>query len=249
MPEPEEIKVPKVKKGISIKFIILGVVGYLSVLGLMIVGIVYFLKPDPTPMVTVQPTLIPTTNPNQSAQKSDNVIDPDIKRLVDNLIEEPENIDISDLVNELKEIEYKSNLRYKMEQDSIARLQAERETRIARAKLEQLKIETAKLIAARPKYKDTLKEKPEAGSGQNQAKSAAALVRTESKKGYKQLAKIYSSMKPADAAKILDKMDTRLVVNLLANMKDRNAAKILSSLKPEKAARISKKISDKLAQI
>ena len=56
-------------------------------------------------------------------------------------------------------------------------------------------------------------------------------------------------MKPKDAAKILDKMDTKLVVNLLATMKDRNAAKILSSFKPEKAARISKKINDKFAQI
>ena len=242
MPESEEVKsgadkieIPKVKKGISSKFIILGVFGYLSVLGLMIVGMVYFLKPDVTSVAIVQPAVNTATVQNNSTNKKD-LIDPDIKEAVEGYLDDPESIDISDLVNELKEIEYKRNLRYKMEQDSIARLQAERETKITRAKLEELKIQTAKLIAARPKPIAAEKEKAE-------TKNA------KSKKGLKQLAKIYSSMKPTDAAKILDKMDTKLVVNLLATMKDRNAAKILSSFKPEKAARISKKINDKFAQI
>ena len=256
MPESEEIKsgadkieIPKVKKGISSKFIILGVFGYLSVLGLMIVGMVYFLKPDVTPVVIAQPAVTATTVPKISTIKND-LIDPDIREAVEGYLDDPESIDISELVNELKEIEYKRNIRYKMEQDSIARLQAERETKITGAKLEELKIQTAKLIAARPKPVESKKEKAETESEKSGATKITLKDNAESKKrGLKQLAKIYSSMKPTDAAKILDKMDTKLVVNLLATMKDRNAAKILSSFKPEKAARISKKINDKFAQI
>ena len=255
MPESEDIKsgankieIPKVKKGISSKFIILGIFGYLSVLGLMIIGMVYFLKPDLTPVVILQPAVTATTVPKISTNKVV-LIDPDVKEAVENYLDDPESIDISDLVNELKEIEYKRNLRYKMEQDSIARLQAERETKITRAKLEELKIQTAKLIAARPKPIETEKEKAETESEKSGATQTTLIDNAASKKGLKQLAKIYSSMKPTDAAKILDKMDTKLVVNLLATMKDRNAAKILSSFKPEKAARISKKINDKFAQI
>lgn len=243
MPEPDEIKdgtdkieIPEVKKGVSYKLIILGVAGYLSVLVLMIIGMVYFLKPDLTPVVRVQPVVNTAPVPNNSAQ-NDDLNDPDIE-------DDPESVDISDLVKELKEIEYKSKLRHEMEQASIAQQQAERETKIARAKLEELKIQTAKMIAARPKQVKAVSDTEKELTTQ-----VSVLIGTESKKGFKQLAKIYSSMKPTDAAKILEKMETKLVVNLLANMKGRNAAKILSSFTPAKAARISKKISDKLAQI
>jgi len=244
----EKIEIPKDKKGISSKFIILGVVGYLSVLGLMVVGMVYFLKPDVTPVVNVQSAVTTTTVPDISSNIND-PNDPDINEAVEDFVDDPESVDISDLVTELREIEYKNNLRYKMEQDSIARLQAERETKIAKAKLEELKIQTAKLIAARPKPIEADNEKEESGSEDGPTTQAAANADNESKKGLKQLVKIYSSMKPTDAAKILDKMETKLVVNLLSTMKDRNAAKILSSFTPEKAARISKKINDKFTQI
>lgn len=255
MPDSDEIKndadkieIPKVKKGVSSKFIIFGIVGYLSVLVLMIVGMVYFLKPDVTPVVSVQPVVITTKTPVNPAQKNNandlDIIDPEVDKVVQDLANEPESVDISDLVSELKEIEYKSNLRHKMELASIAQQQAERETKIAQARLEELKIQTAKLIAARPKPV-AVENEPE----KEQTTQTRTVESSGSKKGFKQLAKIYSSMRPNDAAKILEKMETKLVVNLLANMKGRNAAKILSSFKPEKAARISKKISDKFAQI
>ena len=250
MPEPDEIKdgtdkieIPEVKKGVSYKFIILGVTGYLSVLVLMIIGMVYFLKPDLTPVVGVQPVVNTAPVPNNSAQ-NDDLNDPDIDNTMQDIEDDPESVDISDLVKELKEIEYKSKLRHEMEQASIAQQQAERETKIARAKLEELKIQTAKMIAARPKQVKAVSDTEKELTTQ-----VSVLIGKESKKGFKQLAKIYSSMRPTDAAKILEKMETKLVVNLLANMKGRNAAKILSSFTPAKAARISKKISDKLAQI
>jgi len=249
LPEPNEIKrgtdnieIPEVKKTISYKIIILGVSGYLTVLVLMIVGMVFFLKPDVTPVVSVQGVVNTTPVPINSTQNGE-VNDPDINKSVEVLLDEAESIDISDIVNELKGIEYNRNLRDKMEQDSVARLLAERQTKIAQARLEALKIETAKLISARPKSIDMVTE-PET----IQTTQTTELVKVELKDGFIQLAKIYSAMKPTDAAKILDKMETNLVVNLLSNMKNRNAAKILSSFAPKKAARISKKISDNFAQ-
>ena len=239
----ENIEIPKVKNNISYKIILLGVAGYLSVLVLMIVGMVFFLKPDVTPVVSLQPVAITTTVPNNSTQNV-NVNDPDINKAVRDFVDDPESIDISDIVAELKGIEYNRDLRTKMELDSIARLQAERQTKIAEARFEALKIETAKLISARPKSIEEITE-----TEKIQPTQTSELVEVELTNGIKQLAKIYSSMKPADAAKILNKMETKLVVNLLANMKNRTAAKILSSFTPEKAARISKKISDKFAQI
>ena len=242
--ETDEIKKPGSKKGLPIKLILLGSGGYLVVLGLMIVGMMMILKPDAPPVEELASTEEQTPPVAQPTQKEPQVIDPSTTYL--DLVE---NVDITDLVDELKEIEYKSRLRDRMEKDSVARLQAESETKIAKAKLEKLKLETAKLISAR------FKPRLDAGSGADQGEADIfemapdKMDKTEPKKGYKHLAKIYASMKPAAAAKILDKMETKLVVNLLANMKDRNAAKILTSFKPQKAARISKEMSTKLSQI
>ena len=242
--EKKEIKKPESKKGLPIKLILLGSAGYLVVLGLMIAGMILVLKPDAPPLEEVASTAESAPSVAQPSVKEPDVSDP-----ATTFLDFAENVDITDLVDELKEIEYKGRLRQRMEADSVARLQAENETRIAKAKLEKLKLETAKLIAAR--------YKPGFDAGSAAYQEAAGIFETPpdkmeksgSKKGYQHLAKIYASMRPAEAAKILDKMETNLVVNLLANMKNRNAAKILSSFKPQKAARISREMSTKLAQI
>lgn len=237
----EEIKSPAKKNQLPLKLIILGAVGYISVFVLMMAGMVMLLKPDAPPLIN--PTVF------DEAAKIEQTVeakDPDVSEPTAVMLEDPANVDISELVDELKEIEYRSRLRDKMEQDSVARILAERETKIAEAKLEKLKLATAKIISARPKSR-TVEDK--FSNKQESSSNVAVKPPPESKKGYKQLAKIYESMKPNDAAKILDKMESSLVVNLLTNMKNRNAAKILSSFKPVKAARISKQMSNKLAQI
>ena len=251
MPEEEikvsktdEIKKPESKKGLPIKLILLGSAGYLVVLGLMIVGMMMILKPDAPPIEELASAEEKTPSAAQPSVKEPDVIDPSMT-----FLDLAENVDITDLVDELKEIEYKSRLRDRMERDSVARLQAENEARIAKAKLEKLKLETAKLISARYKPRLELSSAADQGAEGIFESAPDKKEKSESKKGYKHLAKIYASMKPAAAAKILDKMETNLVVNLLANMKDRNAAKILTSFKPQKAARISKEMSTKLAQI
>lgn len=239
--DTEEIKTPVKKNQLPIKLIVLGAVGYISVFVLMMAGMVMLLKPDAPPLIN-SAVFEEAAKIGQTGETTD----PDISEPKAVKLEDPANVDISDLVDELKEIEYKSRLRDRMEQDSVARILAERETKIAEAKLEKLKLATAKIIAARPAprvIEDKLSDRNENSS------TVAVKIPTESKLGFKQLAKIYESMKPKDAAKILEIMESKLVVNLLTNMKNRNAAKILSSFKPSKAARISKKMSNKLAQI
>lgn len=56
----------------------------------------------------------------------------------------------------------------------------------------------------------------------------------------KYLAKMYSSMKPKNAAKLLSELDETLAVNVLILMKPAIAGKILSYLEVKKAARLAK---------
>ncbi len=63
------------------------------------------------------------------------------------------------------------------------------------------------------------------------------------KKRLKQLAKVYSAMRPEEAARILETLDDDLLINILGAMgDDRQKAKILTALSPDKASRVSKKI-------
>lgn len=67
------------------------------------------------------------------------------------------------------------------------------------------------------------------------------------KKRIKQLAKVYSAMRPDEAARILETLDDDLLINILSAMgDDRQKAKILSILSPDKASRVSKKIGKPL---
>lgn len=55
------------------------------------------------------------------------------------------------------------------------------------------------------------------------------------------LVQFYSSMKPQQAAKIIENIDEGLAVEVLARMKKKSAAEIMNLLKPEKAQVISEK--------
>ncbi|MDR0305787.1 MAG: hypothetical protein LBI42_03005 [Chitinispirillales bacterium] len=58
---------------------------------------------------------------------------------------------------------------------------------------------------------------------------------------YKQLARLYGAMKPAEAAGILETLPDGQVTSILTNINDdRQRARIMTSLSREKAARISK---------
>ena len=57
------------------------------------------------------------------------------------------------------------------------------------------------------------------------------------------LVALYSSMDPAKAAGIMDKLSIDIVVRILGNMKGKSAGKILAMLAPEKGATISESLS------
>jgi len=59
----------------------------------------------------------------------------------------------------------------------------------------------------------------------------------------KSLAKIYGSMKPKDAAKLMEALDDKLVMGIIATMTPDEAASILALMEVKKAAKISEALS------
>ncbi len=66
-----------------------------------------------------------------------------------------------------------------------------------------------------------------------------AQKKAEEEQQFKHLIKIYSAMKPRNAADLIDKLDIKLAIELLSRMKGDDVGKILSFVKIEKAAKIS----------
>ncbi len=59
----------------------------------------------------------------------------------------------------------------------------------------------------------------------------------------RQLSKVFDKMKPAEAAKVIEQMDEKLVVQVLRRLKARQAAKVLGNVEPKLAARLSEKMA------
>ncbi len=102
------------------------------------------------------------------------------------------------------------------------------EKRIAQKKVELLAIQDDinKKIATLTKLRDEIKaEKDKKNAAEEQQ--------------FKHLIKVYSAMKPQNAADLIEKLDIKLAIELLSKMKGDNVGKILSFVKIEKAAKIS----------
>ncbi len=70
-----------------------------------------------------------------------------------------------------------------------------------------------------------------------------ATLRTLSDERIKHLVKIYSSMNPKAAAKLMDNMDLLVAVEVFHNMKGEVAGAILANVEPTKAANITKMLA------
>lgn len=66
---------------------------------------------------------------------------------------------------------------------------------------------------------------------------------TVDKAKIEKLVEFYSNMKPENAAKIIETLDTELAVGVIGSMKKKDAANILNLLKPEKAKILSEKFT------
>jgi len=113
------------------------------------------------------------------------------------------------------------------------KLQRESELLIGYRSMSEL--EEKGLAARETKIQEMIAELAEAQSGFNEARDAQAA----------KLSKVYEAMKPTSAAPILASLDMDVVLQILANMKDRQAAKILANMNPGLAAEISTRLSAK----
>jgi flagellar motility protein MotE (MotC chaperone) len=70
--------------------------------------------------------------------------------------------------------------------------------------------------------------------------------KTENKNAsVRSLAQIYGSMKPKEAAKLLENMDEKLVVSLVSTLKANEAAEIFAAMDSKKAAKISEALTQR----
>lgn len=88
-------------------------------------------------------------------------------------------------------------------------------------------------------------------------KIEAAMVRSEELAGAKKgmiekninaLTKVYSSMKPAQAAAVLEKVDEAIALQIIARMKSKVAGKILGKMNKSAAISISERLAGKFAK-
>ncbi|HXY99736.1 MAG TPA: hypothetical protein VEI03_07020 [Stellaceae bacterium] len=64
----------------------------------------------------------------------------------------------------------------------------------------------------------------------------------------KSLVKIYETMKPAEAARILGQLDMPVLLGVLEHMKERNAAPILAAMDPSKAKTVTQALAERRGQ-
>jgi flagellar motility protein MotE (MotC chaperone) len=102
------------------------------------------------------------------------------------------------------------------------------EKRIAKEKAELLVIQDDinKKIAALTQIRDEIR-------------AEKANKKAEEEQQFKHLIKVYSAMKPQNAAELIERLDINLAIKLLSKMKGDDVGKILSFVKIDKAAQIS----------
>ncbi|SCY80618.1 MotE family protein [Desulfoluna spongiiphila] len=119
--------------------------------------------------------------------------------------------------------------------------------RLEEKKLKELKTE----LEATRETLETLRRQIETSLSRLEAKEKTVneAQRLEEEKKIKQLVKLYSSMKPKQAAAIVNSMDIVIAERLFMNLKGDVAGKILAYVEKEKAARISERLAETLADL
>jgi len=77
----------------------------------------------------------------------------------------------------------------------------------------------------------------------NELASAQQEFGAEREASISRLAKVYSAMKPAKAAPILETLDPQTVLEIVTRMKERQAAKVLAAMNSALASEISRRMS------
>lgn len=123
-------------------------------------------------------------------------------------------------------------------QDALAQLQLQRQE-LANM-LEEMKADTSQLIQRKAQIETEVQSLLPKQVEVEQKKAQFQKERLD------QLVKLYDTMKPADAAGIMDQMDIDLVLQILPRLKLRQQAKILSAMQDEfRKVRISEMLAGK----
>ena len=80
-------------------------------------------------------------------------------------------------------------------------------------------------------------------SAQSRIEELVALREDLVEKSIKHLVKVYSSMKPAEAGPLIEKLDKGITIQILSKMKGKDAGKILARVNPNLAAKLSEEIA------
>lgn len=145
--------------------------------------------------------------------------------------EQVKDIEVTEKKDEKKAKEETIDLKYLISK----KLEIEKEEkRIAAEKAELLSIqdEINKKIAKLTQLRDEIR-------------SEVAKKKAVEEQKFKHLIKVYSTMKPQNAAELIEKLDIKLAIELMSKMKGDAVGKILSFVKIEKAAKISEGIVKK----
>lgn len=132
----------------------------------------------------------------------------------------------------------------------MKRLDVERQRLVAeeerikkqQAQLETLKAEIEAKIDTLSKIQQQIAadlEKKEAGQTEKEQKEKAA-----EEARIKMLSRVYASMKPKQAAAIVDKMDIEIIKKVFSQMKGEQVGNILSYVEKDRAAKISEQLAE-----
>lgn len=123
----------------------------------------------------------------------------------------------------------------------LERLQARREELDARSR--ELDLRETMLKAAEKKMDPPPGGAPKA----DQAKSGAADERKDDSETarFKSLVTMYEAMKPKDAAKIFDRLDIKVLIEVASQMKPQQMAAVLAQMNPEAAERLTVELASR----
>jgi flagellar motility protein MotE (MotC chaperone) len=139
--------------------------------------------------------------------------------------EQPKDIEVSAKKGEKKAKEETIDLKYLISKKLEIEKQ-EKSVEVKKAELLAIQDEINKKIAELTQLRDEIR-------------SEVAKKKTAEEQKFKHLIKVYSAMKPQNAAELIEKLDIKLAIELMSKMKGEAVGKILSFVKIEKAAEIS----------
>jgi flagellar motility protein MotE (MotC chaperone) len=119
----------------------------------------------------------------------------------------------------------------------------ENKNRELKKREEKLRIKEVRLEALEAKVRKDLEKIEKSIS---ESKEQMGLQDEKSKENVEALIKVYSSMKPEEAANLVEAIDENLALKIVSGMKSKIAGQVLSKLDVQVAKRISEKLAGKI---